>query len=143
MTFIDALIIPEPTYDPRDTHQEKLGPPLIILMYMYGYNYVIFDMHVLPPYRHKLMKWWAQSFLVGIPRIICGFRDDEGIVRSMQTFRTSEIPRETQVGRGVLQGDLRVKGTVGEIKICPFFFTIIFIFCVSKKTHCPCKCIHF
>lgn len=47
--------------------------------------------------RFKLMKWWAQSYLVGIPRIICGFRDDEGIVKNLQTFKTVEIPKETQV----------------------------------------------
>ncbi|KAL5473792.1 hypothetical protein EMCRGX_G028348 [Ephydatia muelleri] len=46
--------------------------------------------------RFKLMKWWAQSYLVGIPRIICGFRDDEGIVKNLQTFKTVEIPKETQ-----------------------------------------------
>lgn len=43
------------------------------------------------------MKWWAQSYLVGIPRIICGFRDDEGVVKNLQTFKTVEIPKETQV----------------------------------------------
>ncbi|XP_064651593.1 decapping and exoribonuclease protein-like [Lineus longissimus] len=42
--------------------------------------------------RFKLKKWWAQSFLVGIPKIICGFRDDDGIVRELKTYRTMEIP---------------------------------------------------
>ena len=48
--------------------------------------------------RYKQMKWWAQSFLVGVPRVICGFRDDEGIVKNLQTFKTAEIPHDTQVG---------------------------------------------
>lgn len=43
------------------------------------------------------MKWWAQSFLVGVPKIVCGFRDDDGMVKSLQTFKTADIPRETQV----------------------------------------------
>ena len=47
--------------------------------------------------RHKLMKWWAQSFLVGIPKIVCGFRDNEGIVQHIQHFKTVDIPRESQV----------------------------------------------
>lgn len=43
------------------------------------------------------MKWWAQSFLVGIPKIVCGFRDNEGIVQHIQQFKTVDIPRESQV----------------------------------------------
>lgn len=41
--------------------------------------------------RYKLIKWWAQSFLPGIPRIIAGYRDEEGQVVSMQTFETMKI----------------------------------------------------
>ncbi len=29
------------------------------------------------PYRFKSMKWWAQSFIVGIPKIVVGYRDDD------------------------------------------------------------------
>ena len=47
--------------------------------------------------RYKLMKWWAQSFLVGVPKITCGFRNDDGVVKVLQTFKTAEIPHETQV----------------------------------------------
>ncbi|KAH6928353.1 hypothetical protein HPB50_014912 [Hyalomma asiaticum] len=32
----------------------------------------------------KLLKWWAQSFLVGIPRVLCGFRDDNGLVGTLE-----------------------------------------------------------
>ena len=47
------------------------------------------------------MKWWAQSFLVGVPKITCGFRNDDGVVKSLQTFKTAEIPHETQVNEGL------------------------------------------
>lgn len=43
--------------------------------------------------RFKLLKWWAQSFLVGVPKIVCGFRDDNGIVKRLQTYPTLEIPK--------------------------------------------------
>ncbi|KAI8968584.1 RAI1 like PD-XK nuclease-domain-containing protein [Mycotypha africana] len=46
--------------------------------------------------RYKLLKFWAQSFLVGVPRVICGFRDDEGIVKSITEFKTMEIPRQVR-----------------------------------------------
>ncbi|XP_014349784.1 decapping and exoribonuclease protein isoform X3 [Latimeria chalumnae] len=42
-------------------------------------------------YRYKLLKWWAQSFLPGVPRIIVGFRDNDGTVVSLQTFETMKI----------------------------------------------------
>ncbi|KAF9907355.1 Dom-3 Z [Linnemannia zychae] len=43
--------------------------------------------------KHKLLKFWAQSFLPGIPTIIVGFRDDDGNVVTVETFKTMEIPR--------------------------------------------------
>ncbi|XP_072168245.1 decapping and exoribonuclease protein-like [Diadema setosum] len=43
-------------------------------------------------YRFKLIKWWAQSFLVGIPEVICGFRDDDGVVHRLESFRTFDMP---------------------------------------------------
>lgn len=42
--------------------------------------------------RFKLIKWWAQSFLLGISKIVCGFRDDDGIVHDLQDYQTRQIP---------------------------------------------------
>ncbi|XP_028268450.1 decapping and exoribonuclease protein [Parambassis ranga] len=42
-------------------------------------------------HRFKLLKWWAQSFLPGVPRVVAGFRDHEGVVVSMETFQISKI----------------------------------------------------
>uniref|UniRef100_A0A914UKK7 Decapping nuclease n=1 Tax=Plectus sambesii TaxID=2011161 RepID=A0A914UKK7_9BILA len=42
-------------------------------------------------YRFKALKWWLQSFLVGIPRIVVGFRDDDGFVRQVRPMRVREI----------------------------------------------------
>ena len=47
--------------------------------------------------RFKLLKWWVQSFLIGVPKIVCGFRDDSGIVQKLETFRTLDIPKQLQV----------------------------------------------
>lgn len=41
----------------------------------------------------KLLKSWAQSFLIGVPAIVYGFRDDKGLVKALETFQTSEIPK--------------------------------------------------
>ncbi|KAM8952762.1 decapping and exoribonuclease protein [Pelodytes ibericus] len=42
--------------------------------------------------RYKLLKWWCQSFLIGIPLIVAGFRNQEGRVIALQNYRTSDIP---------------------------------------------------
>ncbi|OLL23495.1 Decapping nuclease rai1 [Neolecta irregularis DAH-3] len=42
--------------------------------------------------RHKLLKFWAQSFLLGVPKVIVGFRSDSGLLQSIRTFETQKIP---------------------------------------------------
>lgn len=42
----------------------------------------------------KLLKHWAQSFLLGIPSIVVGFRQRQPpLIRQLQTFQTLQIPR--------------------------------------------------
>lgn len=42
-------------------------------------------------HRFKLLKWWAQSFLPGVPRVVAGFRDHDGVVVSVETIHISKI----------------------------------------------------
>eukprot|EP01135_Chromosphaera_perkinsii_P003481 Nk52_evm7s245 gene=Nk52_evmTU7s245 len=41
--------------------------------------------------RYKLMKFWIQSFLAGVPKIVCGFHDD-GLLVKNSSFDTLSIP---------------------------------------------------
>ncbi|XP_042228671.1 decapping and exoribonuclease protein-like [Homarus americanus] len=41
--------------------------------------------------RFKLMKWWSQSYLVGIPRVVCGFRNTDGKVHTLKTYDVEEM----------------------------------------------------
>jgi len=43
-------------------------------------------------HRFKLLKWWAQSFLVGIPTVICGYRNDKGIVSKLESIPVKKMP---------------------------------------------------
>lgn len=43
-------------------------------------------------FRYIRLRWWAQSFLAGIPRILCGFTDSKYIVRSIKEFQVDELP---------------------------------------------------
>lgn len=63
--------------------------------------------------RFKMLKFWAQSFLGNIPRVIVGFRDDAGIIKSLQTYETLRIPSEA----------LRENHWVSNLSSFLFFFT--------------------
>ena len=43
--------------------------------------------------KHKLQQWWAQSFLVGIPRVLVACHEGDGIVDTLQIIKTESIPR--------------------------------------------------
>ena len=49
-------------------------------------------------WRFKARKWWCQSFLVGIPKIICGFRDDDGVVGELRDYDVQQIPKNAGPG---------------------------------------------
>ncbi|GMF76038.1 unnamed protein product [Aspergillus oryzae] len=49
-------------------------------------------------YERKLLKFWAQSFLLGIPKIIVGFRDERGIVHRLEELETASIPNKVKNG---------------------------------------------
>ena len=41
--------------------------------------------------RFKMFKFWVQSYLVGVPKVIVGFRDEDEL-RKLQAFDTLELP---------------------------------------------------
>ncbi|TPX45621.1 hypothetical protein SeMB42_g01693 [Synchytrium endobioticum] len=53
-------------------------------------------------YKFKLIKMWLQSYLAGVPLIQCAFRDDQGIVKSVETYQVERIPR---MAKDVLKKD--------------------------------------
>ncbi|KAJ5204033.1 uncharacterized protein N7498_004912 [Penicillium cinerascens] len=63
-------------------------------------------------YERKLLKFWAQSFLLGVPTIIVGFRDQEGIVHRLEELDTASIPGKVKkVGRGSWDGNICINFT--------------------------------
>ncbi|KAI4235154.1 MAG: hypothetical protein L6R40_006553 [Gallowayella cf. fulva] len=58
-------------------------------------------------YERKLLKFWVQSFLLGVPKIIVGFRSKDGILQSLEELDTNQIPRLVkQKGKGSWDGNL-------------------------------------
>lgn len=43
-------------------------------------------------FERKLMKFWIQSFLLGVPKIIVGFRDRRGMLLKLEELETVSIP---------------------------------------------------
>lgn len=63
-------------------------------------------------YERKLLKFWAQSFLLGVPKIIVGFRDQDGICHSLEELDTASIPGKVlSVGRRSWDGNVCINFT--------------------------------
>lgn len=43
-------------------------------------------------FERKLLKFWAQSFLLGVPKIVVGFRDQHGGLQRLEELDTQSIP---------------------------------------------------
>ncbi|KJH46395.1 RAI1 like protein [Dictyocaulus viviparus] len=44
-------------------------------------------------WKQKSMKWWLQSFLIGIDHIIVGYRNDDGIVKKVESLQIDELTK--------------------------------------------------
>ncbi|KAI8952442.1 RAI1 like PD-XK nuclease-domain-containing protein [Xylaria longipes] len=51
-------------------------------------------------FERKLLKFWIQSFLLGVPKIVVGFRSQSGILTKIEEIQTISIP-EISAKRGV------------------------------------------
>ncbi|KAL1468129.1 hypothetical protein MTO96_025637 [Rhipicephalus appendiculatus] len=47
-------------------------------------------------FRRKLLEWWSYSVPIGVPRVICGFRDDYGIVQTVEEFQVHQLPEKAK-----------------------------------------------
>jgi RAT1-interacting protein len=48
--------------------------------------------HDMLKYERKLLKFWIQSFLLGVPKIIVGFRSKQGILERIEEVETVALP---------------------------------------------------
>ncbi|KAK7751282.1 decapping endonuclease targeting mRNA [Diatrype stigma] len=62
------------------------------------------DERAMNNFERKLMKFWIQSFLLGVPKIIVGFRSQGGVLTKLEEIQTAQIP-ETAARRGVRSWD--------------------------------------
>jgi RAT1-interacting protein len=62
-------------------------------------------------FERKLCKFWAQSFLLGVPTIVVGFRDDEGFLTRITKLETQKIPGQVARTEGTWNGNLCINMT--------------------------------
>jgi RAT1-interacting protein len=48
-------------------------------------------------YERKLLKFWAQSFLLGVPKIVVGYRTQQGILDRVEELDVPSIPEKLKV----------------------------------------------
>jgi RAT1-interacting protein len=61
--------------------------------------------HDVLKFERKLLKFWAQSFLLGVGKVIVGFRSKQGILRAVETFETGAIPGLVRRGTACWDGN--------------------------------------
>ena len=44
--------------------------------------------------RNKAWDVWAQNYLVGVPRLVCGYRTNNGVVRTIRCFQMKDLSIE-------------------------------------------------
>ncbi|PVH81686.1 Dhp1-interacting protein Din1 [Cadophora sp. DSE1049] len=62
----------------------------------------------------KLMKFWIQSFLLGVPKIIVGFRTQDGFLKRVEEMDTASIPSTVKRrGKGTWDGNMCINFAAG------------------------------
>lgn len=67
-------------------------------------------------FERKMLRFWAQSFLLGVPKIIVGFRSPEGLLTRLQEFETQKIPGIVARGEGTWNGNVCIKFTAAFLE---------------------------
>ena len=68
-------------------------------------------------YERKLLKFWAQSFLLGVPKIVVGFRDRNGMLLRLEELETHGLPGKVKrEGRGSWDGNICINFTAAFLE---------------------------
>ncbi|KAM3073564.1 decapping endonuclease targeting mRNA, variant 2 [Clarireedia jacksonii] len=75
-------------------------------------------------FERKLMKFWIQSFLLGVPKIIVGFRTPDGILKRIEELDTASIPSTVKrQGRGTWDGNMCINFAASLLDCRSFLMT--------------------
>ena len=76
-------------------------------------------------YERKLKKFWIQSFLLGVPKIIVGFRTQNGILDHLEELETKTIPGLVKrKGKGSWDGNVCINFAAAFLE-CEYVSTLL------------------
>ena len=67
-------------------------------------------------FERKLLRFWAQSFLLGVPKVMVGFRTSDGYLTRIQEFETQRIPGLVARGQGMWNGNICINMTAAFLE---------------------------
>jgi RAT1-interacting protein len=86
----------------------------------------------------KLLKFWAQSFLLGVPKIIVGYRTQQGILQRLEEIDTQTIPERVRLnGKGLWNGDACIAFTAAFLQWLKDTITTEGVWRIRKRKDTP------
>ncbi len=71
-------------------------------------------------FERKLLKFWAQSFLLGVPKIVVGYRNAGGILERLEELDTQAIPEKVrQQGKYLWDGQICINFAAAFLECKP------------------------
>ncbi|KAK0940265.1 decapping endonuclease targeting mRNA [Friedmanniomyces endolithicus] len=67
-------------------------------------------------YERKLLRYWAQSFLLGVPKIMVGYRTPDGFLNRIVELETQRIPAQVKRGAHTWDGNLCINLTAAFLE---------------------------
>jgi len=52
---------------------------------------------IMSPY--KARDLWSQNYLIGVPKVVCGYRNDDGVVHTLKCLRVDVLPRVAKMSK--------------------------------------------
>ena len=74
-------------------------------------------------FERKLCRMWAQSFLLGVPKLLVGFRSKEGELLSTSDFKVRDIPGMVKRRKQTWDGNLSIK-FMEHVLNCEHYFSL-------------------
>ncbi|KAF2669216.1 rai1 protein [Microthyrium microscopicum] len=88
-------------------------------------------------FERKLLKFWVQSFLIGCPKIIVGFRSKSGQLQRLQEIQTQSIPGTVKRGKASWNGNMCVNFAAEVLEFLKKSITSEGVWRISRKKGDP------
>ncbi|MCJ1470669.1 decapping endonuclease targeting mRNA [Pseudocyphellaria aurata] len=88
-------------------------------------------------FERKLLKFWAQSFLLGVPKIIVGFRNEHGILQRLEELETTQIPAKVKRGESVWNGNVCINFTASFLDYLKAIITGEGVWKITRREKSP------